>query len=336
MLRFTVITALATTCSNSSSQVEAAVPDALPSDAGIPLAQRISAATATATSNDACTAIAPFYWEIGTAGGALGGGSLPPPLRNTRETAVTADTEMDIASASKWLFGAYVVERYQDDLTQVDLRAMHMASGYVSLSYPSCTTSDIITMDDCLNKDDNGVHTASADDRFDYDGGHFQQYASTALRLGGADGSALADAIAGELGADIGIAYSSPQLAAGAHMSATQYARFLRKILAGQLAISHHLGEAAVCTLPGRRCPTARYSPALPYAWHYSYGHWVEDDAATGDGAFSSPGAFGFYPWIDRSRTYYGVLARQVRDGYRTSAKCGGLIRLAFEHGVAQ
>ena len=47
-------------------------------------------------------------------------------------------------------------------------------------------------------------------------------------------------------------------------------------------------------------------------SWHYSIGHWVEDDPAVGDGAFSSAGAFGFYPWIDASKTYYGVLAREA------------------------
>jgi len=33
-----------------------------------------------------------------------------------------------------------------------------------------------------------------------------------------------------------------------------------------------------------------------------------------GDGAFSSPGAFGFYPWIDRTKTNYGVLARSAEE----------------------
>ena len=34
-----------------------------------------------------------------------------------------------------------------------------------------------------------------------------------------------------------------------------------------------------------------------------------------GDGAFSSPGLFGFYPWIDAGKTYYGVLARYDPTG---------------------
>jgi hypothetical protein len=77
-------------------------------------------------------------------------------------------------------------------------------------------------------------------------------------------------------------------------------------------------------------------------AWHYSMGHWIEDDPIVGDGAFSSPGALGFYPWIDSSRTYYGIIARSNLnatagdfDGYK-SVVCGRLVRRAWDTGVEQ
>jgi hypothetical protein len=87
----------------------------------------------------------------------------------------------------------------------------------------------------------------------------------------------------------------------------------------------------------------SHYSPS-PLAWHYSYGHWVEDEPGTGDGAFSSPGKFGFYPWIDASKTYYGIVAREdLTPGgtiqtapYYQSALCGRAIRKALLTGVAQ
>ena len=119
--------------------------------------------------------------------------------------------------------------------------------------------------------------------------------------------------------------------------TAESYAHFLRRILSGALALGHHLGERAVCTHPGD-CPTADLSP-VPEAWHYSYAHWVEDDPKTGDGAFSSPGAFGFYPWIDRSKRFYGIVARESLEGatgpaeqtpYWRSVECGRAIRRAF------
>jgi hypothetical protein len=77
-------------------------------------------------------------------------------------------------------------------------------------------------------------------------------------------------------------------------------------------------------------------------SWHYSIGHWIEDDPVVGDGAFSSPGALGWYPWIDKSQKYYGLMARENLntaagnfEGYQ-SAVCGRLMRNAWETGVEQ
>ncbi len=305
---------------------DAASPDAGSADAGggPTLAERVAAAEA-AAGGAACVSIKPFYWEIGDKDAPLASGSFD----------TQADTAMDIASASKFLFGAYVVELNQHDLSQIDHRAMTMGSGYVHMDYLSCVHAT--TVDDCLSRNNNDVQETGDLDRFFYNSGHFQHYASAALGLGPDDDAALAIDIGDVLGNELGIAYSSPQLAAGGHMSASDYARFLRKILAGGLAIRDALGADAVCTRPGK-CPGAIYSPA-PYAWHYSYGHWVEDDASIGDdGAFSSPGAFGFYPWIDASKTYYGIVAREDKsslNAYVDSAVCGRAIRKAFLTGTA-
>ena len=71
----------------------------------------------------------------------------------------------------------------------------------------------------------------------------------------------------------------------------------------------------------------------------------VEDDPANGDGAFSSPGAFGFYPWISKDKAYYGVLAREAHAGwlsrsvqekpYYQSAVCGRALRQAWSSAQA-
>ncbi len=118
-------------------------------------------------------------------------------------------------------------------------------------------------------------------------------------------------------------------------MDAAHYARFLRKNLMGELAIEGRFGEGAVCTLPSS-CPAAHESPA-PWPWHYSIGHWVEDDAGN-DGAFSSAGAFGFYPWIDAAKMHYGIVARHSLHpkAWGDSAACGRVIRRAFATGRAE
>jgi hypothetical protein len=287
---------------------------------------RAVAAQTAATSDPACTKLGDFYWEIGDVNGAIVSGTVG--------TTYGADKPINIASASKLVFGAYVVEKYQGDLAQADWKAMTMQSGYVSLNYTSCV--GVATVDDCLAQGLNGFHSAGKDGAFDYDGGHFQHYASASLGLGGDDDAKLAQDIGAVVGPDLGIAYSSPQLAAGIRWTPAGYARFLRKILGGGLAIHDHMSDTPVCTLPGSAGCNAVYSPAAPFAWHYAWGHWIEDDASMGDdGAFSSPGAFGFYPWLDAKLAYYGILARDIEGAgalaaYKDSAICGRAIRKAF------
>ncbi|HVW27452.1 MAG TPA: hypothetical protein VHC69_18940 [Polyangiaceae bacterium] len=282
----------------------------------------LSAAAKAAQNDPLCTGVQPFYWEIGDADGTLHGESVGGAR-------YSATTDMEIASASKWVFGAYVVERFKDDLSKIDDDAMTMRSGYVSLVYDSCVGST--TVQACFDAGKNSTHTAADDGLFYYNGGHFQKYAVD-LGLGGDDAATLTADMKKLLGSELDFAFRSPQLAGGIHTSATGYAGFLRKILRGDLAIGAHLGENAVCTLPSS-CKQAAYSPASPEAWHYSYGHWVEDDPTNGDGAFSSPGAFGFYPWIDATKTHYGIVARYSLSAgaYVESAKCGNVIRRAYE-----
>jgi hypothetical protein len=117
-----------------------------PDGAGAPtMDTRIAAAKTVATTDPRCAAIAPFYWQIGDAHAAITDGSVPS---STSTTVYQADSRMDIASATKLVFGAYVVERYRADLGAIDHRAMTLQSGYVSLSYTSCVPSK--TVDDCL------------------------------------------------------------------------------------------------------------------------------------------------------------------------------------------
>ena len=51
--------------------------------------------------------------------------------------------------------------------------------------------------------------------------------------------------------------------------------------------------------------------------WHYGFGFWKECDEMTYSQScdespvISSPGAFGFTPWIDLGNEYWGVIAIQ-------------------------
>lgn len=272
--------------------------------------QADAVALADALAQPECRAIEPFYWEVGNAGGVLASGSAG---RN----APGPTTVMPIASATKWLFGAYVAQVRAGQLTPQDIQALVMQTGYVNHRHRLCVKrrdakQAALTVAQCfaeaaLAGGRNDEFTPAAVGQFNYNGGHFQSWA-VQNGLGELNNASLAQRFNAVLGTELEIGFESPQLAGGARMSGAQYGRFLRKLLAGELQLGAMLGQHAVCT-DARTCPDkAGKSPLpTPLHWQYSLGHWVEPDA------FSSAGAFGFYPWIARDRSHYGVIARETR-----------------------
>jgi hypothetical protein len=302
-------------------------------------AQRSSAATQTAQSDtNLCAPIRPFYWEIGDRNTSLASGSITLP---GDPTAYTVDSQMAIASASKWIYGAYVAQMRSGALTEDDVKYLTFRSGYTS--FGKCLPNQ--TINECVAYQQNGVYHPLTDGLFSYGGGHMEKHASLGT-LGPLRRVDLAAEIRSKLGADIALGYSQPQLAGGIYTTAGDYARFLRKLLGGELMLGAMLGDDAVCTNP-KTCPLAHNTPVpTTESWNYSLGHWVEADPLVGDGAFSSAGAFGFYPWIDAGKTWYGIIAREqvtpgqdpdqtLGEGYR-SVQCGRLIRKAWVTGTPQ
>ncbi len=315
-----------------------------------PTINSVSAATATAENNSLCTAIQPFYWEIGDQNSALASGSLGT---DSNGNPVLATTNFSIASASKMIYGAYVVQLRGSaaNLTQQDIDFLHFTSGYTNMGdsttgseCPSTDTPD--TVNTCLNllNSANGLPYSYQDPttigKFDYDGGHLENHASLYGAIGNVPVWQLGSTIGNEFGASGSLTYTEPLLSGGLFVNSNDYTQILRNILSGTLFMRDALGTNPVCTLPTAPGCNAVYSP-IPEAWHYSMAHWVEDDPSTnGDGAFSSPGAFGFYPWIEASKTYYGVISREDQlhashYGFE-SVQCGRLIRHAWDTGVEQ
>lgn len=307
--------------------------------ASLPLAQREIAAQRTAKEAVACLAAQPFYWEIGNAERTLAKGQ-------SGEQAPDAQTRLALASASKWLYGAYVAEQRQGQLSKNDVQFLSFQSGFTRFRVcrPGQTVGECETS--LLNS--RGRIDTQTLGMFDYNGGHMQKHA-TLMGLGNLSKDELAATIKQglHLGRDWSLSYSQAQLAGGGVSTTADYARFLRAMLKGDLKIGALLGSHAVCTNP-QTCPSEAVKTPIPTSetWHYSVGHWVEDDPKVGDGAFSSPGAFGFYPWIDASKTFYGIVAREDRSGLRSdepdqkpavqSVDCGRLIRAAWLTGQPQ
>jgi hypothetical protein len=287
-------------------------------------AARVAAANQTATSHPECAISrlgAPFYWEIGDANGVRANGQVG-------SGAPDASTLMSIASASKWVYAAYAVQRL--GLRSQDVPYLNFTSGYTEMVLPLCAVGD--TVASCVQGKDGLV--ASTQNRFFYGSGHMQVHASTVLGIGAMDNGDLTADFARVLG-DHGFTFTQPQMAGGLVANAAGYASFLRRLLRGELTLGSALGANKVCT----NCASAIAAPVpATEFWNYSLGHWVEDDPNVGDGAFSSAGVLGFYPWISADRTLYGVVARrddlEDNSGYE-SARCGRLIRRAFQTGVA-
>jgi len=298
--------------------------------------QRRDAATETALLNATCKSIKPFYWEIGDKSASLVSASIGDKYN--------AETRMLVASASKWLWGAYVVQLKQGILSEEDISFLTMTSGYTHFRYQSCALMShrnaSTTVRDCFTARGifGGSSKRNVDDihRFHYDGGHYQKQALE-LELGDKNYQTLLPELQQQLGDDVIFSFDSPQIAGGINITPGHYAIFLRKILNSQLLMHDALGTYVVCTNPAT-CSTSTYSPTpSKESWHYSLGHWVEDDPNIGDGAFSSAGAFGFYPWIDHSKTFYGIIARKAGFGAAVgSVNCGRIIRHAWMSGKTQ
>lgn len=320
---------------------------------GPPTANSLSAAAATAKDNDMCTAIVPFYWEIGDKTGVLASGSFGTDAQGNT---ITGATRFSVASASKMLYGAYIVQIRGSAaaLTAQDINFLHFTSGYTNMG-------DVVDTSECPTPTDGSPDTVNAclallnpanglpysyqnpqtEGTFDYDSGHLENHASQLGGLGDVPVAQLGPMVASQLASNITFLYTEPLMAGGIYTSSNDYTIVLRNILSGALFMRDALGTSPVCTRPSAPGCNATFSP-IPEAWHYSIAHWVEDDPSTnGDGAFSSPGAFGFYPWIEASKNYYGVISRQAgsgngeQEGY-ASAQCGRLIRHAWDTGAQQ
>ena len=287
---------------------------------------KISAAGATATNHSFCTAIQPFYWEIGSATGPLGSGT-------TGDNSVTSTTTLAIASASKLIFASYALEKRTATLSADEVKLLNFTAGYSTSS--NCL--GYLTVNACYAGTTSFV--AEHEDKFYYSGGHMLKFAAVDLDLGSLGAPRLATELSDYLGSDIGVNFSIPQPAGGMRLSAEGYSIFLRKILSANLRMLENLGSNSVCTNVSA-CPTNAVSTPIPSSesWSYSLGHWVENDSVHGDGSFSSPGLFGFYPWITSDKTVYGVLARYSTstNAYWESVECGRLFRKAYATGQEQ
>ena len=325
----------------------AAAPVAPPVAPSDPAAARrnaaIAAAREAAATDPLCAAdkLGDFYWEIGD-----GASSVPIVGQAQGSGSVTAASRFNIASASKLVFGAYVLEKKgiaAVRATPALSDGLRFTSGYHGFSDEACIGS--LTVQACLERGMGGkplIPDPATVGKFDYNGAHDQRLAAADLGMAGFNARQIDAEYQSvlRLPAGFGMGTLVPLLPGGLSASAADYAQLLRQIMNRQLVIGNHLGEASVCANPST-CPgQVASSPieALGEPWRYSYNHWVESEAGNGTvDAYSSPGKWGFYPWITVNRAYYGIVSRHdtAPVAYGASVRCGRQIRKAFLRALA-
>lgn len=109
---------------------------------------------------------------------------------------------------------------------------------------------------------------------------------------------------------------SNPRLSGGMHWTGEEYMGFLKALKDGALLNSASMSQLLA---DHTASATIAYSPitaGLAEEWHYGFGLWHECRSATfncnaATTRVSSPGAYGAYPFWDRSKGYIGIVARQ-------------------------
>ena len=157
-----------------------------------------------------CQNLGDYYWEIGDQSGRL--------LYGSSNGTISSDTNLLIASASKLVFAAYIVERKYGKLSNKEISYLEMTSGYDNLNPVLCSRRLAETPLDCFNTRNNNKITTDHIGEFSYNGGHFQKLMID-FDLGNLNNSGLTMDLQNILGDDIKISYTSPQAAAG--MSST-------------------------------------------------------------------------------------------------------------------
>ncbi|MDF7774794.1 serine hydrolase [Sphingomonas sp. AOB5] len=190
----------------------------------------------------------------------------------------------------------------------------------------SCVYNKFTTLDLCIRRIYNG-NIDSVPGAVYFYGPHHMQVAAGMLDAAdtGDFGAIFARYVTTPLGlTDTSYALQSaanPWAAAGGESTANDYAVIMRALFNGQLVTNLDNFFA-----PRTLTATKGEVPAAVLAnngsqWEYAQGSWVECEYGTGGANYatqcatdkinSSPGAWGFTPWIDRKNGYWAVIATE-------------------------
>ena len=256
-----------------------------------------------------------------------------------------ADTQLNIASASKLLTGLGVwslidagrigedarpqdvIEGWTDDpqdpRSQVTLaQLLSFTSGFNSRPRDdSCPGDTSLSLRACVAAIYRaGVETAPGA-AFAYGPDHMQVAALMVREATGRELSAFVrenvwDAVGASAASTFPNAADNVRYSGGLRSTAQDYGRVLAAVMREEIV---RLDTGFLDDRTGER-PDAYTIPAVETTgrdWNYGFGFWLECDTVpfaadcAQEPTISSPGAFGFTPWIDFEAGYWGVIAMQ-------------------------
>ena len=261
-------------------------------------------------------------------------------------------TAIPAASSAKWMGGALLAAladegrlSFDDSLGKFVDWGSPMARGirigrlYSHTSglprMATCLADRAARLDPCAREIVEGGLVRRPGERFAYGGASMQVAARVAELAGGASWVELFETrIAGPLGLEATRwPGAMPHVAGGLVTSRDDYARLLRMLLdSGVLDGRRVLSAAAVAAMERDWTRGALPEPPVPVrSAGYGIGMWIVRADSSGRAVeLSSPGAYGFTPWIDRERDLLGVLAMRYEggpEGFQTAAAVRAVVR---------
>jgi D-alanyl-D-alanine-carboxypeptidase/D-alanyl-D-alanine-endopeptidase len=251
------------------------------------------------------------------------------------------DRRVAVASSSKWISGLTLFRLVTDGKLSLDsttgtvlgwsgpnaaITLRHLLSFTSGLPPDhTCTLNTAIKLSDCVAQIEKLTLTAAPGARFDYGSTHLAVAGRMAeVVTGKAWNDIFTEQLRTPLGLSSAVTYytlpnqqsgtQNPLVAGGLVINMNEYAPLLglifrRGILGGQRLIRDDLfTEQARAPYPSA---VIGQSPMQNAGYPFLYGltAWLEcSTPAAGCAIISSPGAYGFTPWVDRDAGYYAII----------------------------
>jgi len=269
------------------------------------------------------------------------------------------DTHYQSASTSKWVSSAVILQLVDRELLNLsDVPQVFLTSAQWSLPPDSAlntlTLEELLSHTSGLNNEALCTNTPSFDffdcvsniakknadtetepgSAFSYGSNHLQVAGAMAVTAGGyANWAELFNDFKSVTGLFPNSYYNlpsttNPRLAGGMTWTAYDYVDFIRAFRDSDIYSSRAIVKQATSDqIADTRIIHSPAYEALAEDWHYGFGVWIEchnaifDESCADSPMLSSPGAYGAYPFLNRDKGYFGLVARQgelgsFREGY--------------------